>query len=209
MSTKTVHIGLDKLEATDLVRSKEFNNNMDTLDEAIAALQTKDTELTGELESLAGEVGVMESSVAAIDAALTAQDAKNAAFQLRDQELQVDIEDLQAALAARKDQRVVTFRGSGVEIRYPWAGEAQQIQINCAAARPADINFQVERQAKADYETALGNWQKLGGRTFNLPPGGVYREYAIADALAAGDVLRFITANDDSDVTVEVFIQNN
>lgn len=225
MSTKTAHIGLDKLDSTDLVVRTQFNSNMDLLDTEITDLKEKEAALTTELDevqesltgfvtkddldALTGEVDSLENSIAAINNVLSDQATRNAAFDQQDQELQSEIESIQAAIAARKDERVVTFRGSGVEVRYPWEGAVQQIQINCATARATDINFQVERQAKADYEAARGLWQKLGGQTLNMPPGKVYMEYTVTDTLSAGDVLRFITQNDDSDITVEVFIHNN
>ena len=190
MSIKTAHIGLDKLEPNDLVSAKQFNDNMDKLDAEIDGLKTKETDLQNEVDG--------------IQMSLRSYAAKSDLDRLTGR-----VSTLEAAEAARKDQRVITFRGSKVEIRYPWAGVAQQIQINCAAARTTDINFQVEHQTKDDYQAARNNWQKLGGRTFNLPPGKVYMEYSVADNLSTGDVIRFTTENDDSDVTVEVFIQNN
>lgn len=117
------------------------------------------------------------------------------------------ITGLQAALDALGG-RVITFIGNDVEIRYPWAGTATQIQINCKTAREADLAFEVQRQSREDYEAQENNWSKVGGQTLNLLAGDVYTAFTVSDSVAADDMLRFHTASDDSDITVQLFIQN-
>lgn len=191
-----------------------IEDHLATIDTALSDQATKNTAFTQKDQQLQTDIATLQTAVEAIDitALQAAIDDKTDKSYVDDgfySKQQADQRFL--SKAAYKDQRTVVFIGPGIETRYPWSGTVQHIQINCPLAKETDVLFKIERQAKADYEAKLANWQMIGGQTLNFQAGKVYMEYTIATdgSILADDILRLFTENDDGDLTAQAFIQNN
>ncbi|WP_371374349.1 hypothetical protein [Sporomusa aerivorans] len=156
----------------------------DIFNENVDILEAKLTELE---EGQTADITALEERVTATETGLT---------------------NLAATVAAKKDERAITFLSADYEIRYPWKGTAKQITVSLKSVRTTDTSFELQRQSSTDYAAQTANWEKIGGQTFNLVAGSVSGDYSISHGITAGDILRLYTTSDDSDMSVQLFILN-
>lgn len=200
MATTTPNVELEKLDLIDLVSRTKFNNNYDKID-------NKFGEVDDALENLQESTGNLSTQVAGLAESETGKAEKSYVDENFYTKKDADAKFI--SISAYKDTRSLTFTSSNIEIRYPWAGTAKQIQINCSESKDSDFIFQVERQSKANYIAKANNWEKLGGQTLALPSRSVYLETDITHDIKAGDIVRYTTtATSDTNITVQVIVEN-
>ena len=191
--------------ATNTTKISTNTTNIATNTADIEALETRLTTDETNITQNATDIDALETRMTTAETTITTNTANITTNATNITALQESV----SALLAKKVEKALVFLSTDYEICYPWAGIATKITISLKSVRTADFQFEVQRQSASDYASQAANWVKIGEQTFNTSAGSVSAEYTISTALSAGDVIRFYTSGDDSDLSVTLFIQND
>ena len=191
--------------ATNTTKITTNTTNIATNTTDIEALETRLTNDETNITQNATDIDALETRTTTAEGNITTNTNNIATNATNITALQESV----TTLLAKKVEKALVFLSADYEICYPWAGTATKITISLKTVRTVDFQFEVQRQSASDYAAQAANWVKIGSQTFNITAGSVSGEYAVSTAISAGDVIRFYTSGDDSDLSVMLFIQND